>query len=99
MHEYSIMHRDFKAANVFINNGVFKIGDFGFAKEAVLTATVLGTPLYMAPEILNKRKYNNKTDIWSLGVVLYQMIFGTYPFIFVLIQIKNLVLMLKAKKN
>ena len=71
MHEYSIMHRDFKAANVFINNGVFKIGDFGFAKEAVLTATVLGTPLYMAPEILNKRKYNNKTDIWSLGVVLY----------------------------
>jgi len=57
MHELKIMHRDFKAQNIFIKDDVFKIGDFGFAKqigsEDTMLQTMLGTPYYMAPEILN----------------------------------------------
>ena len=58
------MHRDFKAGNVFIKDDIFKIGDFGFAKEVdKLAITILGTPLYMAPELLERKIYTNKTDI------------------------------------
>ena len=83
LHEKNIMHRDFKADNIFISDGVCKIGDFGFAKQlgmAGIATTTLGTPLTMAPEVLEKKQYDNKADIWSLGVVYYQMLYGKYPF-------------------
>ena len=58
------MHRDFKTANVFIKDDVFKIGDFGFAKQVdYMAITILGTPYYMAPELLENKRYTNKTDI------------------------------------
>lgn len=79
-----ILHRDFKLANLFLNDGVLIIGDFGLAKKGVeMTSTQVGTPLTMAPELLfenNGKAYNSKADLWSIGCVYYQMLFGEPPF-------------------
>ncbi|KAM3138963.1 hypothetical protein pb186bvf_008976 [Paramecium bursaria] len=79
-----IIHRDIKPANIMIHEGVFKLTDFGFAKqvsggiEAIMNSLV-GTPLYMSPQILKRQKYTPKCDIWSMGLILYEMIYGTTP--------------------
>lgn len=68
---------------MFLQDDRIVIGDFGFAKQGVeQTKTKLGTPITMAPElILNKEIiYNNKADLWSIGVVFYQLLFGVNPF-------------------
>lgn len=75
------MHRDFKAANILLHNGVAKIADLGFAKIAKnMTATILGTSVTMAPELLENKKYDSSCDIWSVGVVYYQLLIGDYPY-------------------
>ena len=78
------MHRDLKPDNIFFHEGVIKLGDFGFCKNLEsadqMTRTMLGSPIYMAPEVIRGQVYSNKADIWSLGVVLYEMIFGHCPF-------------------
>jgi calcium-dependent protein kinase len=66
------------------SKGEFKLADFGFAKfvdqyESKMLCTLVGTPLYMAPQILNKSKYTTKSDVWSLGFIFYEMLTGTYP--------------------
>jgi serine/threonine-protein kinase ULK/ATG1 len=80
----NIMHRDIKPDNILINNGTIKIADFGFCKPLEnaneLAQTMLGSPIYMAPEVIKGEIYTMKADIWSVGVVLYQMVFGKCPF-------------------
>lgn len=79
----NIMHRDFKLANILKHNGTIKVADFGFAKllgEEGTAATMLGSPLNMAPEVLDGAVYNNKADIWSVGTVFYELLFGRPPF-------------------
>ncbi len=68
-----------------MKDGVLKIGDFGFAKNSdldSLMSTIVGSPAYMAPQILLKHKYTYKCDIWSLGIMAYEMITGKLPFAF-----------------
>lgn len=79
------MHRDLKSQNVFLTkNGLVKIGDFGIAKCLSYTLekakTVVGTPYYLSPEIVENRPYSFKSDIWSLGVLLYEMACLRMPF-------------------
>ena len=89
MHKKSIAHRDIKPENILmeskdVNNLNIKITDFGFAKfydpkEGGLTET-LGSPLYMAPEIIKKLSYDCSVDIWALGILCYIMLSGRPPF-------------------
>ena len=106
MHKRNIAHRDIKPENILLeskdsDNIILKITDFGFAKcydpsEGGLTET-LGSPLYMAPEIIKKLEYDSSVDIWALGVLSYIMLSGKPPFkgrtkdqVFVEITTKNI---------
>jgi len=81
---HKVLHRDLKPANILLHNGILKIADFGFCKpledQLDLTKTMVGSPIYMAPEILKGDNYNMKADIWSMGVVLFEMLFGYCPY-------------------
>jgi serine/threonine protein kinase len=84
LHENFILHRDIKPNNIFFKSGHLKLADFGFCKRLRggddFTQTPLGSPLYMAPEILNGGVYGSKADVWSCGIVLYEMLFGFCPY-------------------
>lgn len=81
--EKNFIHRDLKPANVllseFSDSAQIKLADFGFARhllDAALAQTRCGTPLYMAPEILESRDYDAKCDVWSTGCIFYEMLIG-----------------------
>ena len=86
-----IIHRDLKLANIMIKYDknvpvlgyMIKLSDFGLSKELnenELTTTTVGTPLTQAPEVLSKEKYDSKCDLWSIGVIIYELIFNKLPF-------------------
>ena len=84
IHSQNVLHRDIKTANIFLfKKGIVKLGDFGVAKELVpedLNSTVVGTPYYMSPEILQSKPYGFPTDIWAAGCVLFEMLAGKHLF-------------------
>ena len=77
-HDRKVLHRDLKPQNIFLTRqGTIKIGDFGIAKvlsnTTDLAKTAIGTPYYLSPEICQEKSYNHKSDVWSLGCILYEM--------------------------
>ncbi|NWS15205.1 NEK11 kinase, partial [Pachyramphus minor] len=84
MHERRILHRDLKAKNIFLKDNLLKIGDFGVScllmGSCDLATTFTGTPYYMSPEVLKHQGYNTKSDIWSLGCILYEMCCMSHAF-------------------
>lgn len=82
----NIIHRDLKPQNLLLtdNKKTLKISDFGFAKklssEESMAETMCGTPYYMAPEIMHNKKYQSKADLWSVGIIMYEMLYGKYPY-------------------
>ena len=84
-HDRKILHRDLKSQNIFLTSKNFvKLGDFGIAKTLANTMdkanTIVGTPYYLSPEIINGEPYSFASDIWSLGVILYEMCTLSPPF-------------------
>ena len=83
LHNNNIIHRDIKPENILIGaNNKIKLCDFGWAKELTLEnrSTFCGTVEYMAPEIVENENYDYGVDIWSLGILLYELLYGHSPF-------------------
>ena len=85
VHDRKIIHRDLKSSNIFLTKeNTIKLGDFGIATVLTNTlqkaSTIVGSPYYLSPEIIDNKPYNMKTDIWSLGVILYELCSLTQPF-------------------
>ena len=84
LHKSKILHRDLKSLNIFLTKNLdIKIGDFGVAK--ILTATgfaktIIGTPYYLSPELCDELPYNDKSDVWALGCILYELCTYNHPF-------------------
>ena len=79
MKDNKIIHRDLKPANIFLNSfNILKIGDYGLAKSLSRTTqmagTYCGTPVYMAPDLLEGKEYSHGADIWAMGCVFYEII-------------------------
>ncbi|KAH7672810.1 Non-specific serine/threonine protein kinase protein [Dioscorea alata] len=87
LRENNLIHRDLKPQNLLLStndeNSILKIADFGFARSLQprgLAETLCGSPLYMAPEIMQLQKYDAKADLWSVGAILFQLVTGKTPF-------------------
>mmetsp|Transcript_5401 Transcript_5401/g.20565 ORF Transcript_5401/g.20565 Transcript_5401/m.20565 type:complete len:523 (-) Transcript_5401:50-1618(-) len=79
LHDNNVIHRDLKTQNLLVNNSwQCKISDFGIStvKSRTMTMTCIGTPLYMAPEVLQNSRYSEKADVFSFGIVLVELYTG-----------------------
>ena len=94
----NILHRDLKPQNILLSkNYDIKITDFGFAtyytKDTIIN-TLCGSPMYMAPEIITRNGYDYKSDLWSVGIILYEMLHGYTPF-----NVQNFIELIKEIKK
>lgn len=85
LHDNHILHRDLKSANIFLTSkNVVKLGDFGISTvlqtSMACAKTICGTPYYFSPELCQSMPYNNKSDVWALGVVFYESLTLQRPF-------------------
>ena len=85
VHSRRVLHRDLKTANVFLTHaGDVKLGDFGvarsFSTQTHLASTAVGTPYYMSPELINSQPYGEPSDVWSLGIILHELLTLKRPF-------------------
>ena len=86
LHSRRVLHRDLKPANVLLdeNSNAAKLCDFGFARhlgvETMVLTSIKGTPLYMAPELIEEKPYDHTADLWSAGAILYELSVGHPPF-------------------
>ena len=85
-HKSGVIHRDVKPENIFVSGGVVKLADFGIARieseqSITMTGQVFGTPFYMSPEHALGKEVGIQTDLWSAGVVLFEMCTGSKPFL------------------
>ena len=84
IHKKKILHRDLKSQNIFLTKDLnIKIGDLGVSKRLIQTnfaKTFIGTPYYLSPEICMEKPYNDKSDVWAIGCILYELCCFNYPF-------------------
>ena len=85
LHHNRIIHRDMKPQNILVGaGGTVKLCDFGFARhmsaKTMVLTSIKGTPLYMAPELVQEKPYKETVDLWSLGVILFELYKGEPPF-------------------
>ena len=84
IHKLKILHRDLKSLNIFLKNDEdIRVGDLGVAKilnQTFFAKTFIGTPYYLSPEICEDKPYNDKSDVWALGCILYELCTYKHPF-------------------